>query len=545
VPRPEDTITRGRIRRLPIFAIAWALSAAIAVLWAIATPLAASPDEPAHFIKAASVVRGDILAPGPQGQPGRVQVPGIVAGTPSLTCTAFAENVSAACQAGAPHPPHGMVTADTAASRYNPLYYALVGWPSLFFDGPTALYAMRIVSGLIVAVFIALAATIIGGWRRRMIPMLGLLVAATPTLFFLGGMVNPNALEATATMATFIAALSLVLHPDPPRTTMTATVLAVSGFIAANMRGLSPLWLAVVLLGVLFLVRPARVREALRPRPVRIAVGVIVAGAVAAVAWIAYSGSLPSPDGAVKYPGVGTSPLAGFLVTVSNTFDYGREMVALFGWLDTPAPFVVFFIWSAFIGVGAAAALVILRRRRRWAAVIGMGVFVGLPALVAALYVTNGGYIWQGRYALPLFTCLVMLVSAILPAPRARGPVLVAVVAGSWGFGQLASFAVALKRYGTGYDSSWVEFLRHPLWQPPGGAIGVIAIAAIIFTAAAVAAGILACWDDAMPRLRRPRLGQPAGASAGQPAGTRSIVIPADGQASATSGASDASAVRA
>ena len=534
MPTPEDTSQRRRIRRYPAFLIAWALAAAIATLWAVATPIAASPDEPAHFIKAASVARGDLFAPGPPGEPGRSKVPGIVANTQALTCTAFDANKPASCQADAQRPSHGLVPADTSANRYNPLYYALVGWPSLFLDGNASLYAMRIVSGLLVSAFTALSVMLVAGWRRRLVPMLGLLVASTPTFLFLSGMVNPNALEVAATLAAFTAGLTLVLHPEPTQTRTPAIVLAISGFVAANSRGLSPLWLAVALLACLFVVRPARVRDALRSRATLVAIGVVVAGAISAVGWTMYSGSLPSPDGTVTYPGVGTSPLTGFLVTVANTFDYGREMVALFGWLDTPAPFVVFFLWSAFIGVGAAAALTALRRRRRVLAVVGMCVFVALPAVVAALYVTTGGYIWQGRYALPLFACLVLLVSALLPAPRSRGSIIVATVTAAWAFGQLASFAVALKRYGSGYDASWVVFLRHPLWQPPGGSIGLISIAAVVFAAAAVAAAVVARWDDATADARRPRGRAPlvaagSGARGGRLADSSSVASPADG----------------
>ncbi|MFF2052772.1 DUF2142 domain-containing protein [Leifsonia sp. NPDC058194] len=535
MPRPEDTIRARRIRRLPTFLIAWALTSLIATIWAIGTPLAASPDEPAHFIRAASVARGDILATGPAGQPGRVEVPGVVANTHALTCTAFDDNKPASCQTSAPRPPHGLVAADTSANRYDPLYYALVGWPSLLLDGPAALYAMRIVSGILVSVFVAASVMLIAGWRRRLVPMLGLLVASTPTLLFLSGMVNPNALEVTTMLAAFVAALTLVLHPDRAHPGTAATVLAVSGFVAANARGLSPLWLAVVLISCLFVARPVRIRQVLRTRSVLVAIGVVVAGAVLAVGWTLYSGSLPSPDGTATYPGVGTSPLAGFLVTVGNTFDYGREMVALFGWLDTPAPFIVFFLWSAFIGAGAAASLIALRRRRRVLAIVGMCVFVALPAVVAGLYVTKGGYIWQGRYALPLFVCLVMLVSAMLPPPRSRGRVLVATVATGWWVGQVASFAVALKRYGAGYDASWVQFFRHPLWEPLGGSIGLIALAALAFAATAVVVGIVACWDEttAGPFHTRGRsrdgIKDPV-TRPSQRTGTTEISIAADGQ---------------
>ncbi len=458
-------------------------------------------------------------------------MPAAVADTQLLTCTAFAPDRPASCQSDVRRHPPGLAEADTSAGRYNPLYYGLVGWPSLILEGAASLYAMRIVSGILVSVFTALTATVIGGWRRRLLPTLGLLVAVTPTFMFLGGMVNPNALEATATMAAFTAALSLVLHPDPRRTTLLAVVLGGAGAVAANSRGLSPLWLAVVLGGVFFVAPRPRVWQALRPASVRIALGVIAAAAVAAVTWTLVAGALPSPAGTVHYPGVGTSPFAGFVATVSNTFDYGREMIGLFGWLDTPAPFVVFFLWSAFVGVGAAAAIILLRRRRRLIAIGGIATFVALPAVVAGLYVTTGGYIWQGRYALPLFACLAILVGSLLPPPRLRTRTLVAVMTAAWGFAQVASFATALKRYATGYTSSWVEFAREPLWQPPGGSVGIIALALLVFAAAAVAAGLFACSGARPVVSGPPKNPSERTSTSAQWAGTASTSMPAEGQA--------------
>jgi hypothetical protein len=519
------------VRSLPTFLITWAIASTIAALWAIATPIAASPDEPAHVVRAASVVRGDVLLTGRSAGEDRVLVPAAVADTQLLTCTAFAPGRPASCQSGVRRNPPGLAEADTSAGRYNPLYYGLVGWPTLILGGPASVYAMRIVSGVLVSVFVALTVTVVGGWRRRLLPTLGVLVALTPTWVFLGGMVNPNALEAAATMAAFTAALSLVLHPDPRRTTLLAVVLGAAGAVAANSRGLSPLWLAVALGGVFVVAPLPRVRQALRPASVRIALGVVAAASVAAIAWTLVAGALPSPAGTVHYPGVGTSPFAGFVATVSNTFDYGREMIGLFGWLDTPAPFVVFFLWSAFIGIGAAAAIVLLRRRRRLVAVGGVVIFVALPAVVAGLYVTTGGYIWQGRYALPLFACLTILVACLLPPPRLRTRTLVAVVATAWGFAQAASFATALKRYATGYTSSWVAFARDPLWQPPGGSVGIIALSLLVLTAAAVAAALFACSGIGSAVSGRPRNPSASTSLSGQWAGTESTSMPAEGQA--------------
>ena len=38
---------------------------------------------------------------------------------------------------------------NTWVGTYNPVYYYLVGWPSLLFEGNTGVYAMRIASSLL------------------------------------------------------------------------------------------------------------------------------------------------------------------------------------------------------------------------------------------------------------------------------------------------------------------------------------------------------------------------------------------------------------
>ena len=86
-----STSSRGRSRnsrdlhrsphlraRWGVFAGAWIALALLASAWAIASPISSGPDEPAHLIKAASVVRGELV--GPQGSYGNeVTVPKYVA----------------------------------------------------------------------------------------------------------------------------------------------------------------------------------------------------------------------------------------------------------------------------------------------------------------------------------------------------------------------------------------------------------------------------------------------------------------------------------
>jgi hypothetical protein len=210
--------------------------------------------------------------------------------------------------------------------------------------------------------------------------------------------------------------------------------------------------------------------------------------------WTAFSNSLVSgidgDEGEQLYPGVGTHPLVGFAQMLLSTFDYGRAIVGEFGWTEISAPPFTFFIWSALTGALVAFGASALRGRRLLVFGILLGAVVILPAAVQAVYVTSGGYIWQGRYTLPAFAVLVFVAAALLDEvlgerfeERFAGRML-AVVAAVWAFAQFDSFLRVLRRYAEGWPSEWGEFVRTPDWAPPGGTIALpvtFAVAVAIF----------------------------------------------------------------
>ena len=102
------------------FLVLWAATAALGLAWAASTPMAASPDEPAHIIKAAAVVRGEWIGE-PTDRPGftKVEVPAGVAAAWNWTCTAYEESTPASCQ-GTFRDGSELVAAKTSAGLYNP-----------------------------------------------------------------------------------------------------------------------------------------------------------------------------------------------------------------------------------------------------------------------------------------------------------------------------------------------------------------------------------------------------------------------------------------
>ncbi len=489
---PQRAPGRRSRSGLRVFLVSWALLSAMASVWAVATPLGGSPDEAAHVVKAASVARGQLT--GTASASGTVvHVPEFVAYVDDQqTCYAFHPNVTAACSLRpVPGDPARTVHKATTAGLYNPLYYAMVGWPSAVVASQTSIYLMRIVSAVLSSLFLALAFTMLAGWRRRLVPLLGFAVAATPMVFFLDSAVNPNSLEVTATLAAFVGVLSIVLRPDPALLARRSALVAVSAVVAANTRGLSPLWVAIALFAPLLLAGWPTVSRLLRERAIQVAIGVILVGTALAVAWTLLSGSLGAP---VAQPGhaiagsrVGDSPVIGFVQVFVGTFDYGQGIVGVFGWLDTPAPSAVFFIWSGFIGALVMFSLVLLRGR---AFRFALGLILALlfiPPLLQAAYIRGGGIIWQGRYTLPLFVCVmtgaaVLLADRLPELGRRSRVLLVSATAAAWFLGQVLSFVYTLKRYAIGAGSgSWKELLLGPEWAPPGGVPLSVVLGVVVF----------------------------------------------------------------
>lgn len=500
----------GSRTRLPLrpFLTAWALISALCLCWSFATPLSGSPDEPAHIIRAASVVRGEwVGTPSPQGNV--VTVPAYIARSQAVTCFAFHPAVDAECGIPEPTDPDADVRATTSAGLYNPIYYLAVGWPTLVIHDTAGIYAMRAISALLTALFLAFAFAIVSTLPHRRLAMLSFALAVTPMLLFLGGTVNPNSLEAAATLAVFVGMLSIALDRDSRRLRGDLVIVAAGVAIGINARGLSPLWLLVALGAPLVLIERRRLVALLRRPATLVAIGVSAVFVAFAVAWTLGSNSLANaivkPEEALQFPGVGASPLTGFLRVLTGTVGYGQGLVGLFGWLDTPAPDVVVYVYGAGIAALVVTALLVLRGRALIALTILVASFLLLPPVVQAVYIHGGGLIWQGRYNLPLFLCLIVGAAALLGSradqladTTMRRLILlvsaVAVVAQWW------AFEATLRRYAVGGNGTMRLFLLGGApWSPPGGNLLWLGVAAGVVVCGGVLLA-MATW----PRRARP-----------------------------------------
>jgi hypothetical protein len=441
--------------------------------WSFATPLTGAPDEPAHMMRAASVVRGQINGP-------EVPVRQVIAKIPRTevvtgirlperykslelmpSCWAMDSNVSAGCA----KPMSGgsqVVSMTTAAGRYNPAYYLAIGWPTLFLSGPTGLYAMRLISAAICAALLASAFLTATEWRRRGPALLGLFTAATPMVLFLGGVVNPNSVEIAAGILAWAATLSIFMSPDPR---VLNHRLARAGTASAALFCIRPLgliWVASIIVCGLLTAERGTLRAIVHRRAFWLWSGVSGLAFVLGEVW-----NMTHPDHSSMPKALSAKAVVVWSFHHSDFFV--NQMIGNFGWLTTPIAPVSLILW-----LGSIVGLVILActysRRRETLALLGIAAGIFLIPLLGSAAEAKLGPIWQGRYLLAFAVGLPML-SAFVIAKRDPlvAPARTRLVNNSMlllGFANIVAFYWALHRYLVGSGGSILSLRAH--WEPPG-----------------------------------------------------------------------------
>ena len=91
-----------------------------------------------------------------------------------------------------------------------------------------------------------------------------------------------------------------------------------------------------------------------------------------------------------------------FLTMVERASEFVPQYIGVMGWLDSPVPMVVVMFWSMWL-VFAILLPLTLRpfkmTRGAWAA---LALLIIVPAVLQASIWKSMGFIWQGRYNLPL-----------------------------------------------------------------------------------------------------------------------------------------------
>ena len=493
-----------------VFALFFVLSFVAIGCWSFANPLVAAPDEQAHVIRAFALDHGQMGSNSTKSDKVlvTVRVPASINEVKySMTCWQFHALVPASCSPAWTTSQRPVWTT-THVGHYPPLYYALVGTGSLVDHQRGAIYAMRLASAAIAAAMLALSAYVVARWSRRRSLAAGIFVALTPITLFLSGSVNPSGFEIVVAIClwTAVTVLALDQRDDPPKALVAIIALAAS--VLVLIRGLSPLWVALVALALIGLLGAPRVVSLVQARrDVRWAAAIVTTATFVAIAWIVSQGTLNvlashvvlDPD---------TSFASILRIVGAHGYQWLKESVGVLGWLDTPLPKALYLAWYALIaGVVALGLVVAGWRQRTVLAAICLLSFV-VPVLLVSEKARVNGIVWQGRDGMPLSVGALVLGAALWT--RSVGPQLIqrvvttAVVGVTTVLGMIA-FYVNLRRYAVGVDGPHLFFVHDTGWSPPTGQMLTLVLYGVVTTliAALVVAWVWSGSREATATTRR------------------------------------------
>ncbi|HVD63540.1 MAG TPA: DUF2142 domain-containing protein [Lapillicoccus sp.] len=482
-PLDEERATSGPLltaaaarRVVAVFVLPYVL---LGLVWALANPAMAGPDEDAHLVKALGMTRFDIGTPGPPAADSSdlgevrnasisrvVEIPVRLDPT-GYRCFAFRAEATAACQPSLPSTTDGDVAARTNVGAYPPFLYPVAGAAANLGSDPVSATRLgRLVVLAASTVLLWLACWHLVRWLGSR-SLLGLAVLLTPMAVFCFGILNTSALEILG--ATGMAAVVAVHGRRPEALTYAssqATVL-VCGTALVLSRQLGLITLAV-LTGLLLLLGGWRtVWSGLRAgRPVTWAA--VAAPGLAALAVGGWELRYDHP--ALLGPWVSPDSLRGFLAQLTQLL---QESIGRFGWLDVRPPSAVNLVWFAAALALVVTALVLGDRRDRTVLIAMLLIALVVSYVTYARVFSPIGAGLQGRHVLPILA-VVPIWSGVVLAERLRPRVLgIAVRAGAIALPLVVVAGLYLNamRYaiGLGPDEGPVWFVPAAQWSPPLG----------------------------------------------------------------------------
>ncbi|MGO9558375.1 MAG: DUF2142 domain-containing protein [Acidimicrobiales bacterium] len=467
----------------------------IGLLWSIAAPLTTGPDEADQMIRAAAVVRGEWLGHPVRGHSKAdrwVVVPATYRNLGALSgCVWNHPRTAADCPVLVDS--SKLLSVGTYVGRYPPLYYLLVGGPTLLTQDTTSVYAMRWMSVLVDSLFLGLAAALAALFGEGTLVVLGLLVAMTPLVFTLASNVEPSGLEIACAICLWTCLALLALQPEsqPPRALLNSA--GFSAVVLTLSRTSSPEWvIGIVLLAIGVLLRATQIRALWAVRAVRRWSAAVLAVAVLALGWIVGAEAyLFVPEYHGLRPSAGESAILGAVATRFAAYltNFAQHFTIHDGQDGRLVDVLVGLLLLLIVGAGL---LLGTHRQRLLMAIVVVGTLL-LPFVVTVLTWRQDGLIWQARYSMPFAVGLPIVAGTAIGGPRLhaaiRRPWVSGVIVGAVVFSLLTQFTAlygALRRFVVGpHGQLDVFFLSHPKWSPPLP-VPVIAVAEVVVTLGAI-----------------------------------------------------------
>ena len=426
--------------------------------WLLTMPAATGIDEFDHIHRAASVGSGhwgyshdEVDAD--EGRGGLIPVPEDIVAATNPACESRhyvgPANCNAYADAGG-----DMVLVASAAARYNPLFYVLVGYPSSVLDGDAALTAMRVAAAALSAGMLALGAVAIRSWARTGWPLLGLFVAATPTVVYSTSIAAPNGLNIVSGLTLWAALLGFLYGADDVVTRRRLLIIAgIAAVTLVNTHTLGLVWMGLIVVAVV--VQRGSWTLPPVPRPQRrqtwLTVLAVLACAALAVVWILAAQTNDPAADATTF----TESWWEKALTIGVPL-WPLQAIAAFPMRDEMAPLAVYAIGVSLMCSLAAVALVSLVRQRNRSALLAIAfvavVSYAVPLVLTALSFRHIGLAWQGRYEMPFTGGLLLLYAVAIERSKLRLPAAVAAsVAGLLALMNLLGQVRITRRYdGTG-----------------------------------------------------------------------------------------------
>lgn len=460
--------------------------------WISAIPPYRGIDEFDHVYRAASVAEG-YWGPGVgtsrAGRGNLVPVPQKIVTAGSEICRSYAYTGRDNCRPVTDWDDE-LVTVASAASRYNPAFYWLIGTPSRLAQGAEAVYVMRVVASLACALLVGLAAWATALWSRTRWPLAALALTLTPVVVYSLAVPAPNGIEMAGALCVWCSLIGLSRVAERRATSALLTVATVGAIPLILVRPLGPMWLVLSLAALLVTLGWKSVYDESHRLPFGTSTSLLLVALVTALSswWTVATRPATLEDANLE-------AINPWLSAIREVPLWFLQSIAAFPTRNEPAPAVVYAASAVTFAAMFTWAIVRANHRLRLGLVLICLMSVAVPFAFTLATVQTTGTIWQGRYTLPLSFGVVLVAGLALERARATSrlaPALLKVFGITTAVAHVVSVVNVQHTESNSSplagDARWISA---PLWV-----VGALAAASVACWVVAIVRGRPLLWGD-------------------------------------------------